>query len=89
MSPALLNKYLQAARSIADHAVFTADGIEFAPHPMRVTTDRQKYAIQQIMAFYHVAAAGLRQIFRSILALSPLAPPWAFRMLRWLPSPPR
>jgi hypothetical protein len=52
MSPALLNKYLQGARSIADHAVFTSDGIEFAPHPMRVTTDRQKYAIQQIMAFY-------------------------------------
>src|SRR5271169_175053 len=45
MSPALLNKYLQAARDIADTAVMTADGIDFAPHAMLVETDREKYAI--------------------------------------------
>jgi len=52
MSPALLNKYLQAARAVADHMVLTPDGINFAPHPMRVETDREKYAIQRILDFY-------------------------------------
>ena len=33
MSPALLKKYLAAARLVADHAVLTPDGIDFAPHP--------------------------------------------------------
>ena len=49
MSPALLNKYLQAARQIADHMVLTPDGIDFAPYPMRVETDREKYSIQRII----------------------------------------
>ncbi len=53
MSPALLNKYLQAAREVADHMVLTPDGIDFAPHPMLVETDRDKYAIQRIVDFYH------------------------------------
>ncbi len=33
MSPALLKKYLAAARLVADHAVLTPDGLAFAPHP--------------------------------------------------------
>src|SRR5450432_2363104 len=53
MSPALLNKYLQAARDVADHMVLTPDGIDFASHPMLVETDRDKYAIQRIVNFYH------------------------------------
>ena len=52
MSPALLNKYLQAAREVADHIVLTPDGFEFAPHPMLVETDRDRYAIQRIVEFY-------------------------------------
>ena len=52
MSPALLNKYLQAAREVADHMVLTPDGIDFSPHPMLVETDREKYAIQRIVNFY-------------------------------------
>jgi hypothetical protein len=52
MSSALLNKYLQAARGVADHMVLTPDGIDFAPYPMLVETDREKYAIQQILSFY-------------------------------------
>src|SRR5271156_4376957 len=52
MSPALLNKYLKAAREIADHAVLTPDGIDFAPYYMRVESDRDKYSIQRIVAFY-------------------------------------
>ncbi len=52
MSPALLNKYLLAARQVADNMVLTPDGIDFAPHPMLVETDRDKYAIQRIISFY-------------------------------------
>ncbi len=52
MSPALLKKYLQAAREVADHMVLTPDGIDFAPYPMLVETDRDKYAIQRIVNFY-------------------------------------
>ena len=53
MSPALLNKYLQAAREVAEHMVFTPDGIDFAPYPMLVETDRDRYSIQRIIDFYH------------------------------------
>jgi Protein of unknown function (DUF1592)/Protein of unknown function (DUF1588)/Protein of unknown function (DUF1587)/Protein of unknown function (DUF1585)/Protein of unknown function (DUF1595) len=52
MSPALLNKYLKAAREVANHAVLKPDGIDFAPYPMLVETDREKYAIQRIVGFY-------------------------------------
>jgi hypothetical protein len=52
MSPALLNKYLQAAREVANHMVLTPDGILFAPHTMLVETDREKFAIQRIVDFY-------------------------------------
>jgi hypothetical protein len=52
MSPSLLNKYLQGARDVAEHSVLTPDGIDFAPYPMLVETDREKYAIQHIMNFY-------------------------------------
>ena len=59
MSPALLNKYLQAARAVAEHMVLLPDGIEFAPYPMLVETDRDKYAIQRILDFYAPAADRL------------------------------
>ncbi len=52
MSPALLKKYLQAAHEVADHMVLTPDNIDFAPHPMLVETDRERYAIQRIVNFY-------------------------------------
>ena len=52
MSPALLKKYLQAAREVGDHMVLTPDGFDFSPHPMLVETDREKYAIQRIVNFY-------------------------------------
>ncbi len=52
MSPALLNKYLQAARGIANDMMLVPTGFEFAPHDMRADTDRTSYAIQQILAFY-------------------------------------
>jgi hypothetical protein len=52
MSPALLKKYLAAARHVADHVVFKPEGFVFAPHPMVAETDRDKYCVQRIMDFY-------------------------------------
>ncbi len=53
MSPSLLNKYLKAARDVGDHMVLTPDGFDFAPFPMLVETDRDRYAIQRIVNFYY------------------------------------
>ena len=52
ISPALMSKYLDAARQVADHLVLKPDGMGFATHPMLVETDREKYPIQRIVAFY-------------------------------------
>jgi hypothetical protein len=53
MSPALLNKYLKAAREVADHMFLKPSGFAFAPYPMLVETDQDKYCIQQIIDLYH------------------------------------
>lgn len=52
MSPALLKKYLAAARHVADHLVSKPHGFVFAPHPAVTDTDRDKYCVQRIIAFY-------------------------------------
>jgi hypothetical protein len=65
MSPELLAKYLQAAREIANHMVLTMDGFAFAPHPMLVETDREKYAIQRIVDFYDRQPTDLAAYFRA------------------------
>jgi hypothetical protein len=52
MSSALLNKYLLAAREVADRVFLTAEGMTFAPYPMLVETDRDKYCIERIVSFY-------------------------------------
>ena len=52
MSSALLKKYLQAARAVSNDMMLTPDGIDFAPHPMLVETDRDQYCIQRIVDFY-------------------------------------
>ncbi|HTX38558.1 MAG TPA: DUF1592 domain-containing protein [Bryobacteraceae bacterium] len=52
MSPALLKKYLQAAREVANHMVLKPQGFDFAPNPMLVETDRDKYCIERIVNFY-------------------------------------
>jgi hypothetical protein len=52
MSPALLKKYLAATRLVADHLVLKPSGFVFAPHPAVTDTDRDKYCVQRIMAFY-------------------------------------
>jgi hypothetical protein len=65
MSPALLNKYLQAARQIADAVYLTPDGIDFAPYAMKVETDREKYAVQRIMAFYKAQPTDYARYFEA------------------------
>ena len=52
MSPALLNKYLAAAREVAEHLVLTPEGIAFAAHPAVTDTDRDKYCVKRIIQFY-------------------------------------
>jgi hypothetical protein len=53
MSPALFNKYLLAAREVADHMALTPDGFIFAPGPVLAETDRDQFAIRRIVDFYH------------------------------------
>ena len=53
MSPTLLKKYLEAAREVASHMYLKENGLAFAPHPMLVETDRDKFAVHQIIDFYH------------------------------------
>ena len=52
MSPALFDKYLLAAREVADHMALTPDGFIFAPGPMLAETDRDQFAIRRIVNFY-------------------------------------
>lgn len=52
MSPALLRKYLGAARQVAEHLVLKPNGIAFAPHPAVTDTDRDKYCVKRIVEFY-------------------------------------
>jgi hypothetical protein len=78
MSPALLNKYLQGARQIADHAVLTPDGIDFAPYFMRVESDRDKYSIQRIIAFYQAQPTRFADYFQAS---------WRYRYAKELGKP--
>jgi hypothetical protein len=52
ISPALMAKYLDAARRVADHLILKPEGFTFAPHLMLVETDREKYPIRRIVEFY-------------------------------------
>jgi acetyl esterase/lipase len=65
MSPALLKKYLQAARQVASHLVLETTGLAFAPHPMLVETDRDKYCVQRIVDFYQRHNVDLAAYFRA------------------------
>lgn len=52
MSPALVNKYLNAARKVSEYLLLTPEGIRFAPFPVVTDTDRDKYCVQRIVDFY-------------------------------------
>jgi Protein of unknown function (DUF1592)/Protein of unknown function (DUF1588)/Protein of unknown function (DUF1587)/Protein of unknown function (DUF1595)/Protein of unknown function (DUF1585) len=78
MSPALLNKYLQAAREVANHVVLKPDALDFAPYPMLVETDREKYAIQRILNFYFAQPTNYADYFQAA---------WRFRYRAALQKP--
>lgn len=63
MSPALVKKYLDAARLVSEHVVLTPEGLEFAPHPAVAETDRDKYCVQQIVSFYSRHAVDYADYF--------------------------
>ena len=65
MTPALLNKYLKAAREVAGHLYLKRDGFAFAPTQMIVETDRDQFFVQQIIAFYHRQNIELADYFRA------------------------
>ncbi|MDX1931210.1 MAG: DUF1592 domain-containing protein [Capsulimonadales bacterium] len=52
VSPALMKKYVQAAKEVADCLVLTSSGLEFADHPVLAETDRDKFCILRIVDFY-------------------------------------
>ncbi len=63
MSPALLKKYLEAARSVADHLVLAPTGLEFAAHPVIADPDRDKYCTRKIIEFYKRQATDYADYF--------------------------
>ena len=52
MSPALLKKYLEAARHVTEYVVLTPHGFDFAPYPVVADTDRDRYSVNRIINFY-------------------------------------
>lgn len=65
VSPALVNKYLAAARAIADHLLLTPEGIRFAPFPVVADTDRDRYCVQRIVDFYQRQPTDLAAYFHA------------------------
>lgn len=63
MSPALVKKYLEAARRVADHLVLKPDGLAFAPHPMLAETDRDRYCVKAVIDFYRRQKTDLADYF--------------------------
>jgi mono/diheme cytochrome c family protein len=78
MSPALIEKYLDAARLVADHVLFLPNGLSFAPHPVVADTDRDKYCVQRIVDFYDRHAVDVADYFCAA---------WRYRYRRELGSP--
>ena len=50
MSPALVQKYLDAAKAVAEHAVLLPDGVRFSPHTSR--RDHTDELLARIQGFY-------------------------------------
>ena len=78
VSPALLNKYLQAARQVADTLVLKPDGIDFAPFSMQAVTDRERYYVQSIVGFYKAQPTDFAQYFQAA---------WRYRYRKALGEP--
>jgi mono/diheme cytochrome c family protein len=63
MSPALLKKYLDAARAVSEHVVLGPTGLAFAPRPVVSDTDRDAYAVERIVRFYQRQPTDLARYF--------------------------
>ncbi len=66
ISPALLTKYLDAARNVADHIVFQPRGFTFAPYEVVSDTDRDRYVVNRIMDFYRRQPTNLADYFLAL-----------------------
>lgn len=73
MSPALLKKYLDAARLVTEHLVLKPDGLAFAPHPVMTDTDRDKYCVKRIVQFYKRQPTELADYFEAAWELRQIA----------------
>ncbi len=74
ISPALLTKYLDAARLVADYMLLTPEGISFAPHPVITDTDRDKFCVQRIVDFYRAQQTEIAPYLVGAWKLRYLAP---------------
>jgi hypothetical protein len=63
MSPALLKKYLEAARRVADHVVLKPDGFVFASHTVVTESDRDKYGVKRLIDFYQRQSTNYAEYF--------------------------
>lgn len=52
MSPSLFAKLYAAAQHVADHALLTTTGLEFAPYPVVTLADKTTFYEQAILQFY-------------------------------------
>ena len=78
LSGALMKKYAQAAKDISDHLVLTSTGLEFAPSPALVETDRDKFCILRIVDFYKQQPTDFADYFEAA---------WRYRYRAALGSP--
>ncbi len=65
LSPALLKKYVTAAKDIADRMALTSTGLEFASHPVLAETDRDKFCILRIVDFYKKQPTDVADYFQA------------------------
>ena len=63
ISPALLAKYIDAARTVADHIVLQPRGFSFAPHEAVTEPDRDRFVVNRIMDFYRQQRTDLADYF--------------------------
>jgi hypothetical protein len=66
MSPSLFKKYYAAAEQVADHAILTTSGLQFAPHAVVTFADRQKFYEQAIIRFYDQHAVDYEKCLTSL-----------------------
>lgn len=62
-SPALLQKYVEAARKVADHLVLGPTRLWFAPHEVVTDTGRDKLCVNRVVDFYKRQPTDLAAYF--------------------------